>query len=832
MKRLFLLITFLLVAANAHATTTWVSATGGATAAAAPGGCASASGTSDPGTYYRTIRGALACFGPAAGAGAGHTVMVKSGSYNSENMDQASVGDFFPKGSDLNTSPFTLKCQTQGACSIKSNAGAGGYALRIYGSGAGVDQDFFAVIDGFSWDLSNDWGLVLGSCCDQAKRVRLIRNDFHDISQNGVSGGHNIEWINNKFHDGNMACVPPTDCSGGLYGYPMYIGTNNNLIDGNEFYNFPSFGVHLNHNNTDTNTFTTIRNNYFHNYGTCNQYPNPINGNSSTADAIIAWHIGNTTVDNNVADCGPLFFGQNSSGIGVNTIVNNTIVNMSGNGSTGGIEVVSNSIVKNNILFNITNALFSSTPAGVANNMCPTLATGCTQSGNPNLNANYIPQSGSAAINHGVDLSSAIGCTSGSTCTDKTGTVIRPQGSSWDIGAFEFVGTTAVVQINSTNSAACNATLTAGNAACTITGQANNTITISGVSSQTNGSVVWACTDTPTPRCTGNGTTSGTPSVWTTSTITLKPGINIVTVTGTDASSNSGVDTISVTFAPTFPGNTLVGAWGFEEGSGTSTTDSSGNGHTATLTNGPTWSTTGKYGKAISFDGINDFLSVADDNVLDLSQSFTISAWVQPVAAHADFRPVLVKNGDPVGAPYRLFASVQGFCGSGGVMGMVKTNGTSGPEYNACSSTPLAINTWTFLAVTYDGSNLKLYKSVGGGTGIQLMTTTPVSPQGYMEATALTLAIGGSEFGEFFHGLLDEVRLYNWAIPLTAASNTTFGTTCSITNQSDNISSPSLVGNANCPVVALAPPLQLKISAGASQFKIGPASTGVKFGNQ
>src|SRR5689334_21706970 len=161
MKRLFLLITFLLVAANAHATTTWVSATGGATAAAAPGGCASASGTSDPGTYYRTIRGALACFGPAAGAGAGHTVMVKSGSYNSENMDQASVGDFFPKGSDLNTSPFTLKCQTQGACSIKSNAGAGGYALRIYGSGAGVNSKCVPSSTGIRFNATSALSLAL-----------------------------------------------------------------------------------------------------------------------------------------------------------------------------------------------------------------------------------------------------------------------------------------------------------------------------------------------------------------------------------------------------------------------------------------------------------------------------------------------------------------------------------------------------------------------------------------------------------------------------------------------------------------------------------------------
>jgi hypothetical protein len=47
----------------------------------------------------------------------------------------------------------------------------------------------------------------------------------------------------------------------------------------------------------------------------------------------------------------------------------------------------------------------------------------------------------------------------------------------------------------------------------------------------------------------------------------------------------------------------LVGHWKFDEGSGITAGDSSGNNNTGTLTNGPTW-TTGKLGGALSFDGI------------------------------------------------------------------------------------------------------------------------------------------------------------------------------------------------------------------------------------
>ena len=46
----------------------------------------------------------------------------------------------------------------------------------------------------------------------------------------------------------------------------------------------------------------------------------------------------------------------------------------------------------------------------------------------------------------------------------------------------------------------------------------------------------------------------------------------------------------------------LVAAYGFDEGSGTTVTDQSGNGNTGTVT-GTTWAATGKYGKALQFNG-------------------------------------------------------------------------------------------------------------------------------------------------------------------------------------------------------------------------------------
>jgi hypothetical protein len=59
------------------------------------------------------------------------------------------------------------------------------------------------------------------------------------------------------------------------------------------------------------------------------------------------------------------------------------------------------------------------------------------------------------------------------------------------------------------------------------------------------------------------------------------------------------------------PSSGLVGAWTFEEGAGTTTADISGNGHDALLS-GASWTTNGRYGNALLFDGINDLVTIGD----------------------------------------------------------------------------------------------------------------------------------------------------------------------------------------------------------------------------
>ena len=73
-----------------------------------------------------------------------------------------------------------------------------------------------------------------------------------------------------------------------------------------------------------------------------------------------------------------------------------------------------------------------------------------------------------------------------------------------------------------------------------------------------------------------------------------------------------------------------------------------------------------------------------------------------------------------------------------------------------CQPSPLPINTWTHLAVTYNGSTLTLYRN-----GVAVATSTV---SGTLSPTTGTLQIGASQFGEYFKGLIDEVRIYNRAL--------------------------------------------------------------------
>src|SRR5215475_6763157 len=220
----------------------------------------------------------------------------------------------------------------------------------------------------------------------------------------------------------------------------------------------------------------------------------------------------------------------------------------------------------------------------------------------------------------------------------------------------------------------------------------------------------------------------------------------------------AGIGAVELASAPPSMAATgLVAAYGFDDGSGTTVTDASGNGNTGTIT-GATWVTAGKYGKALSFNGTNALVTIPNAAALQLSAGMTLEAWVNPSTVSSAWRDVIYKGNDNY---YLEATSKKSSKPDAGVI-------AGGSSADAFGTAKLTANTWSYLTGTYDGSTLRLYVN-----GTQVASTAHT---GAIATSTNPLQIGGDSIqGQFFAGLIDEVRVYN--VALTAAQIQTDMTT-------------------------------------------------------
>ena len=186
----------------------------------------------------------------------------------------------------------------------------------------------------------------------------------------------------------------------------------------------------------------------------------------------------------------------------------------------------------------------------------------------------------------------------------------------------------------------------------------------------------------------------------------------------------------------------IVGEWHFDEGSGKTVKDSSSNGNDGELMNDPKW-VEGKAGKALEFDGKDDFVDMSDVT-LD-SSAITITAWAKqfPGSGHI---AVAYGGGDVAGSfILRVRETYVGIWASGWA--------------NAANSPQEAISTdeWVHVAATADGSEFKIYiNGVLKGEGSQA---------GYQVAKTKNFMVGRTKNRDYyFNGIIDEVALFNVAL--------------------------------------------------------------------
>lgn len=190
--------------------------------------------------------------------------------------------------------------------------------------------------------------------------------------------------------------------------------------------------------------------------------------------------------------------------------------------------------------------------------------------------------------------------------------------------------------------------------------------------------------------------------------------------------------------------------WNFDEGSGTSVHDAWGD-NDGTIS-GATWTNDGRFGKALSFDGSDDYVQIADDDALTFGDGtsdrpFSISSWV-----NMDDRSQFLISSKA--SEYRL-------TNNNHFRLYLYDGNTSNSIYKSGGDLVSHEGRWTHLVATYDGSGsvdgIRLYKD-----GMLIVDTEEASAGTYvaMENTTSSFQLGDTTTD----GQIDEVKIYPYAL--------------------------------------------------------------------
>lgn len=194
----------------------------------------------------------------------------------------------------------------------------------------------------------------------------------------------------------------------------------------------------------------------------------------------------------------------------------------------------------------------------------------------------------------------------------------------------------------------------------------------------------------------------------------------------------------------------LQAAWGFGEGSGTIARDSSTNASALTVDAGLTWPTGHSGGTAIANTGVT---ASAHATWNTLGTNVTLMGWARPLDLTAStIRPLfgIWDSADVTSAStqFAIYAQRSDFSTANVLQGNVRVSG----GLTTANQSALALNTWVHLALTYNGSNIRLYRD-----GLEVATNTIT---GSINAGSFFIVIapnpGVAE--------IDDVRMYDIAL--------------------------------------------------------------------
>ncbi len=172
------------------------------------------------------------------------------------------------------------------------------------------------------------------------------------------------------------------------------------------------------------------------------------------------------------------------------------------------------------------------------------------------------------------------------------------------------------------------------------------------------------------------------------------------------------------------------------------------------------------FNNALSLDGTVSYVEVPDNSALHLTDNITIEAWVKPCSV-TDVT-VIVSKQWCAGGQSAFYLSID----NGKLKWVFDNDGdcSTAPNIYISNNVVLTSGTWTHVAVVHKSTGVQLYVdgTLVPGTLTGSNSTIAIS-QSPMRIGAYQVSSGS--FGNFFNGLIDEVRIWNTAHTATQISS-------------------------------------------------------------
>jgi hypothetical protein len=193
--------------------------------------------------------------------------------------------------------------------------------------------------------------------------------------------------------------------------------------------------------------------------------------------------------------------------------------------------------------------------------------------------------------------------------------------------------------------------------------------------------------------------------------------------------------------------SSLVGYWKFDEQSGSVVSDATANSNDGTAVGGVTMNTSGVYGTAFDFDGVNGYVDCDIPASLQIAGAFTMSVWMYPRSSSYDAG--LMGTGiDNYQLTHHLTTDVWGYVDGGA---------------NSVHTSLVPLNQWSQITYSWDGTTnengVKLYLN---GVLVAQHTSLNAAISDWYNFTFGTAA-------EYFDGKMDDAAVWNRALSAAEA---------------------------------------------------------------